>query len=143
MKPKIFSARGYTIGVDTVLFLIRLVAGIAFLQHGWGKIQNPLNWMGNDAHVPGFLQALAALSEFGGAMAWILGFLTRLGALGITCTMTVAVAMHRFVLGDPFVSTAGGRSYELAAIYLLVALLLLVAGPGRLSLDRKVFGDAS
>ncbi len=140
MKPNFFSIGVHTVGMDTVLLLFRLVAGFAFLQHGWLLIRHPMTWMGPDSHVPGFFQFLAAISEFGGAISWILGLLTRLSALGIACTMAVAVTMHRFVLGDPFVSATGGRSYELAAAYLLVALLLLVAGPGRMSLDRIVFG---
>jgi putative oxidoreductase len=55
--------------------------------------------------------------------------------------MTVAVFMHSVVLHDPFVSLTGGRSYELASAYLCVAILLLVLGPGRFSLDSKIFGE--
>ena len=33
-----------------VLLLIRVVAGAAFMIHGWGKIQNPLGWMGDPEH---------------------------------------------------------------------------------------------
>jgi putative oxidoreductase len=51
------------------LLLLRLVMGAAFLFHGWGKIQTPLGWMGPDAPVPGILQALAAVAEFGRGMA--------------------------------------------------------------------------
>jgi putative oxidoreductase len=38
------------------------------------------------------------------------------------------------------VNPKGGGSYELASVYLCIALLLILAGPGRLSADRKVFG---
>ena len=64
--------------MDVVLLLIRLVMGYAFILHGWGKIQNPMGWMGPDATVPGVLQLLAAVSEFGGGIALIIGLLTRL-----------------------------------------------------------------
>jgi putative oxidoreductase len=123
------------------LLLIRLVAGVAFVIHGSQKIQNPLGWMGPESPVPGLFQLLAAVSEFGGGIAWILGLLVPLASLGIGCTMMVAVSMHAFVLHDPFVNLAGGRSYELASAYLCVAVLLLVMGPGRLSLDAKIFGE--
>ena len=73
-------------------------------------------------------------------MALISGFLTRLGAFGIACTMIGAVYMHSAVLGDPFVNLKGGRAYELAAVYLLIAVLFVISGPGRFSLDRMVFG---
>ena len=48
---------------------VRLVAGTAFVLHGWPKIQNPTGWMGPDAPVPGALQAAAAVAEFGGGVA--------------------------------------------------------------------------
>jgi len=129
--------------VSAGLLLLRLVAGAAFLYHGYGKIQNPFGWMGPDAVFPGVFQALAALSEFGGGLAWMLGLLTPLASFGLACTMTVAVWMHAAVLHDPFVALQGGRSYELASVYLCVAVLLLLAGPGRFSVDRVAFGEKS
>jgi putative oxidoreductase len=116
------------------ILLLRLVAGLAFIQHGWPKIQYAFGWMGPEATVPGFLQALAALAEFGGGIALILGLLTRLAALGITCNMLVALFMVHLPHGDPFVSQ-GGRSYELAALYLVIMIVFLLRGPGQFSLD--------
>ncbi len=123
------------------LLLLRLIVGAAFVIHGSQKIQNPLGWMGPESPVPGFFQLLAAISEFGGGIAWILGLLTPLAALGIGCTMTVAVSMHSMVLHDPFVSLTGGRSFELASAYLCIAVLILVMGPGKFSLDANIFGE--
>ena|SRR5688572_21530957 len=137
-KPLSLPAR-----VSAGLLILRVVAGLAFMFHGYGKIQNPFGWMGPKADMPGIFQALAALSEFGGGLAWILGLLTPLASFGLACTMTVAVHMHAFIRHDPFVSKGGGGSYELASVYLCVALLLLLAGPGRYSLDSKIFGDKS
>ena len=137
---KYFSVPGHQTPADFGLLLLRFVAGLAFMLHGWGKIQNPFGWMGPDAFAPGFLQALAALSEFGGGLALIIGLLTPLASLGIACTMAVAVSMHAFMNGDPFISV-GGPSYELAALYFCVALLLIAIGPGRFSLDRLIFGS--
>lgn len=123
---------------SSVGFLIlRIIAGGAMMQHGWGKIQSPLSWMGPDAPVPGFLQGLAALSEFGGGLALILGLLTPLAMLGWVCTMGFAVWTH-FSKGDPWVSKGGGGSYESALLYLGVAVLFLLAGPGRYSLDNFI-----
>ena len=126
--------------VDVALLLIRVVAGLAFTIHGWGKIQNPFGWMGPDGFAPGVFQALAAVAEFGGGLAWILGLFTPLASLGILATMAVAFSFHAFMRGDPFVSMTGGPSSELAALYFSIALLLIAAGPGRFSLDRKLFG---
>ena len=119
------------------LLLLRLVVGVAFMHHGWTKIQNPLGWMGSKSATPGILQALAALSEFGGGLAWVIGLLVPLASFGILCTMAVAVS-HHLGQGDPFVGR--GASYEPALVYASVAVLLLLVGPGRFSLDHLIFG---
>lgn len=128
---------------STALLLLRLIVGAAFVIHGWGKIQHPFNWMPPQApvQIPSFFQFLAALSEFGGGIALILGFLTPLASLGLISTMTVAVYFHMIVNKDPFVShAAGGMSYEPALVYLSIAILFLALGPGKFSLDKKIFG---
>ena len=122
------------------LLVLRVVAGAAFMFHGWGKIQNPFSWMGPNSDIPGFLQFLAAVSEFFGGLAWIVGLLTPLASFGVLCTMSVAVMTH-LQKGDPFVSKEG--SYELAAVYFCIAFLLASVGAGKCSLDAKIFGKAS
>lgn len=120
------------------LLLFRLLMGTAFILHGWGKVQNPTGWM-QGAPVPGFLQAAAAFSEFGGGIALILGVLTPVAAALLAVTMFEAVRFH-FGLGHPFVS-AGGPSFELPAAYFAGATMLLLTGPGRISLDALLFGQ--
>jgi putative oxidoreductase len=121
------------------LLLVRLVFGAGILVHGWGKIQRPFSWMGPEAPVPGILQALAALSEFGGGLALILGLLTPLAMFGLACTMLVAILMVHVPAGDAFVARGGGRSYEMAALYLAVSVMMILMGPGVYSLDAKLF----
>lgn len=127
---------------SVALLLLRLVVGAAFVFHGWPKIQNPFGWMGPEAPVPGVLQSLAALAEFGGGIALILGLLTRLACLGIAATMTVALGMVHLPQGDPFVGESGQSSYELAAVYLVCSIVILVLGAGRFSVDALLFGRA-
>jgi putative oxidoreductase len=136
----LFTTREYTTFSDLALLLLRLVGGGAFMLHGWGKIQKPFSWMGPDSFAPPIFQALAALSEFGGGLAWALGLLTPLASLGMLSTMAVATWFHAIKRGDPFVSKGGEPSFELAALYLVISLLFIATGPGRLSLDRLLFG---
>lgn len=128
------------------LLLLRVVMGAAFMFHGWYKIQSPggaLGWMGPESPVPGVLQGMAVLAEFGGGLALILGLLTPLAALGIAATMVVALAMVHLPHGDPFVGQPGKPSFELAAGYLTNAILFFLIGPGALSLDGFLFATRS
>jgi len=122
------------------VLVLRLVVGAAFILHGWPKIQDPTAWMGPEG-MPGILQALAAVAEFGGGIALILGFLTRLAALGIASVMVVAIGVVHLPKGHAFVSL-DGPTWELAAVYLACAVLFLILGPGKISLDALAFGRA-
>lgn len=124
----------------TGLLILRLVAGLALMFHGYGKIQNPFGWMGPESWAPGVLQGLAALAEFGGGLALILGLLTPVACFGILCVMTVAIFSVHVPKGDVFVGKGG--SYEVAALYAAIAVMLMFIGPGKFSLDAKLFRKA-
>lgn len=129
----------YTGGTGAIgLLILRIAAGSAMMIHGTSKIQAPFSWMGANSSVPPIFQAAAALSEFGGGLALILGLLTPLAALGIIATMTTAyLMMHR---GDAFVATKPGQSsIEILVLHLTIAIMLLLNGPGKLSLDALLF----
>jgi len=122
------------------LLLLRLVVGVAMMYHGSGKIQNPFAWMGPEGP-PALLQGLAALSEFGGGLALVLGLVTPLAMFGLACTMAVATHMHAIKRGDPFVSLTGGPSFELALLFFSITLMFIAIGPGKFSLDKVIFGE--
>ena len=131
--PSFVSGRG-----GAALFFLRVVAGAAFMFHGWGKIHDPFGWMGAQSHTPGIMQALAAVSEFFGGLGWILGLLTPIASFGIWCTMLVAVGFH-VSTGSPFVGQGG---YEPALVYLVISTMLVLFGPGKISIDALIFGRA-
>lgn len=121
------------------LVVLRVVVGTAFILHGWPKIQNLTEWMGPSAQVPPAMQAVAAVAEFGGGIALVLGLFTRLASLGIMAVMIGALALVHMPRGDPFVAKPGQMSSELPAVYLACAFLLLLVGPGRYSVDAMLF----
>ena len=123
------------------LLFLRLIVGVAFILHGWGKIQTPFSWMPPESPVPGIFQFLAALSEFGGGIALVTGLMVPLACLGLAFTMAVATSFHVFVFKDPFVNLKGGSSFEPALVYFGIAILFIVLGPGKFSLDHKIFGE--
>lgn len=115
------------------LLAFRLVMGSAFVLHGSMKLPAATTWMG-DA-VPPLLQAAAAYSEFLGGAALALGFLTPLASLALIGVMSGALFLHHIPSGDAFVAAPGKGSYELALGYLAGAVLFLLNGPGKFSLD--------
>lgn len=137
---KFFSTPVHPMNEDLVLLLIRVFVGVIFIFAGWGKIQNPMGWMGENPPFPGFMLALAAFAEFAGGLALLLGVVSRLASLGLMCTMIGAIYLHKVVMGDPFANQTGPGSYQPAVLYFILSLVLFVMGPGRLSLDRKIFG---
>lgn len=138
MMKNILFAEGVGGRGGLALLLLRLVAGAAFIQHGWPKFQHAFTWMGPEATVPAVFQGLAAFSEFVGGMALVAGLLTRPAAFGIWCTMTFAAFFVHMAHGDPFVSAKGGPSYELALVYWTIMMALMLRGPGLFSMDGQI-----
>jgi putative oxidoreductase len=119
------------------LLILRAVFGAALMMHGWSKIQAPFGWMKGPHAAPPIFQALAALAEFGGGAAFIVGLLTPLAAIGVLCNMAVAYYLSH--QGDPWIGK--GKTFESASLYFTVALALLFSGPGLYSLDAFLFGS--
>jgi putative oxidoreductase len=122
------------------LLVLRLIVGTAFILHGWPKIQNPMHWMDQmGGGVSPILQAAAALAEFGGGIALILGLLTPLASAALAVDMLFALFLVHIPKGDVFVSSKGGGSFELPLAYFGVTVALFLVGPGRFSLDSMLW----
>jgi putative oxidoreductase len=123
---------------DWGLLLLRLGLGGAFVVHGTPKLLGgPETWQALGGAMtnlgvhfaPALWGLAAALSEAGGGLLLALGLLFRPACAALLATMGVALAMH-FGKGDSFLV------YSHALEDGVVFLALLIAGPGRLSLDR-------
>lgn len=117
---------------DKALLAIRLVAGIVFFVHGYGKLTgNPsvemfAGMLGNIGFpLPLLFAWIVALTETFGGLALILGVFVRPAAILLAVVMTVA-----FGAVKKFSFPAG----ELDFVLLGVSIGLAYSGPGHLSL---------
>lgn len=122
---------------DIGLLVLRLWFGLVMaLAHGWpkvGKIDTFTEGVANmGMPLPGLLAPAAIGAELVGGIFLALGLLARPSAAGILITMLVAAFVRH--ADDPF------SKQEFALAYAFAALCIVIAGPGRLSLDHTIFG---
>ena len=130
------------------LMIVRLALGIVFLPHG---LQKTLGLFGGGGFsgtmgfftgqgMPAALAFLVILAESAGSLGLILGFLTRIAALGIGCVMVGAIFMVHLPNGF-FMNWDGkqaGEGFEYHLLALGMAIALLLGGGGRASIDRAI-----
>ena len=108
---------------------VRKLHGLSVTIHKWG-------WP-----YPVHQAWLAALTEFGGGILILIGLLSRLAALGLLSTMMVAIIKVHWtgpnVLDPAWMTMKGGWEYP--GVLALLALAILLGGPGRSSLDGLIF----
>ena len=127
---------------DIGLLILRLAVGGLLAGHGSQKLfgwfsgpglKGTAGWLESLGLQPGTPWAtVASASEFGGGVLTTLGFLHPLGHLGTMGAMIMATVKAHW--GKPIWASAGGA--ELPVINMATALALILAGPGRFSLDH-------
>jgi putative oxidoreductase len=138
---------------DIATTILRLVLGVIFFAHGAQKM---LGWFGGYGfsgtmgfftgmmHIPTLFAFLAIGAEFFGSLGLILGFLTRIAALGISCNMIVAIAMvhHQFGFFMNWTGAQKGEGFEYHLLILAVTFFLMIRGAGAYSIDRVLSSPA-
>jgi putative oxidoreductase len=124
------------------LLVLRVWLGVSiFCNHGMDKL---LNFNTYAVKFPDLLGigsrgnlALVVFAEFFCGALLALGLLSRFAALVLTINMGVAFFIaHKMVL-------SGEKSGELAFVYLAGYFALLLAGPGRYSIDSSLFAKCA
>jgi len=116
---------------DAAQMGMRVAVGVIFIVHGFGKFGNPGfgGWI-SSMGIPAEMQIPIALAEFVPGILLLLGILTRISASLISIVMLGAIFL---VKGAS--SLTGEHGYELDLILLASCLVVIVAGPGRVSLS--------
>jgi len=126
--------------------IIRIVLGLILFPHGAQKM---LGWFGgygfngtmgfltSTAGLPWIMAFLVIAIEFFGAIALIVGFATRIVAVGIISLFTGIIATSHLQNGF-FMNWYGnlkGEGYEFHLLIIGMAIALLVNGAGKWSVD--------
>lgn len=131
---------------DTATTILRLVLGLIILPHGLQKtlglfggygFSGTMGFFTQQLHIPALFALLAILAETAGALGLLTGLFTRVAALGVFSVMaTAAFMVHR---GNGFfmnwTGTQAGEGYEYHLLAMGIALVLVLKGGGKYSVD--------
>jgi putative oxidoreductase len=126
--------------LDAALLILRVVLGIVLLYHGIPKLMNfsaavgGFQTMGMPA--PSLTAAFALLAEVVGGLLILLGVAVDVAALLVIIDMLGAIALVHWANGFDF--TKGGWEHPFTV--LTMALVLALAGPGRIAVGKHESG---
>jgi putative oxidoreductase len=125
--------RGIATVADGAHALLRVGAGLLFLQHGLQKL---FGLLGGTVVPLASLMGVAGILELVGGALLVVGLWTRPVALVLALEMLGAFAIAHLPRGGWPIENGG----ELPLLYAVVFLLLAAWGPGRASLDARLTG---
>ena len=114
---------------------LRVVLGATFLVHSLKKFDPSWQgWLVDTAGLPPEMQIPIALAEFIGGIFLIVGIFTRITGIVFSIILLGAI-FHIRGIQEFFVSQGG---YEWDLMMLAVALTIIAAGPGRISISHLI-----
>lgn len=126
-----------------LLLVLRVYVSWQFLKSGWLKLQDweTTQYMFQEEYrVPLMSPDIAAVLGTAGELVFpvllIAGLLSRYAAAGLTAVNVVAVVSYAHVLMSEGFEAALGQHH----LWGLMILIILLFGPGRLSLDAALAG---
>ncbi|MCS5529065.1 MAG: DoxX family protein [Nitrosopumilus sp.] len=118
---------------DIVFLGLRSTLGIIFIIHGIAKFNPGFSNFLTNIGIPIEMQIPIALAELIPGVFLILGIFSRLSSVIITMIMLGAIFL---VKGAQ--SITGDKGVEFDLILLAVSLLVMITGPGRISLAQII-----
>jgi putative oxidoreductase len=131
---------------NNTALIARLALGITVLPHGAQKLfgmfggygfTGTMGFLTTQAGLPYIIALLVILIEFFGALFIIFGLLTRVAAFGVIALFT-GVVLTNHIKNGFFMNWTGGQGGEGIEYFILLfglAIILLIAGGGKASID--------
>jgi len=120
---------------DSVLLALRLLLGALFIFAAYGKwIFLPSGATGLPAFMIG-LMWFVSIAETLGAIAIIIGFLTRLAASGLGIIIIGSIFFLSLMFKWAFFTVAGAPGWDFNLLILVGLFVLISFGPGNWSID--------
>ena len=121
---------------DFALLVLRVVFAVCLFQHGWGKVQH-IEDLEKYWKVSAPVAWVVAAVQILGAIALVLGVLTVPFSIALVIVHGVATWKLITMANEPFVAPSR-HSWSIGLLYILIPLVLAIAGPGRYSLDTSI-----
>ena len=118
---------------DIAFFGMRASIGIIFIVHGMAKLSPGFAEVLPRMGLPPELQIPLALAELVSGILLFAGVLTRFSGALLSIIMLGAIFMVKGAT-----SLTGDRGYEFDLILLASCLVIMIAGPGRVSISHLV-----
>jgi len=131
-----FDTGSYPDSISISLLLLRVIAGVFMLTHGYGKFlslfaDGPVQFADPIGIGVTASLILAVFAEFFCSIFLIFGVATRFSAIPLLITMLVAALIVH--APDPFARK------ELPLLYAAVYIAIAIAGAGKYSVDNWIF----
>ena len=121
--------------------MVRVLAGIIMFAHGLQKLQGGPSGFGQGlaqlgVPLPELMAYVVTFVELIGGILLIVGLFSRVAALLLTIDLVVAILLVKVNIGLLSPPDGSGVGAELDLALIAGFLVVLLAGPGRLSVDQ-------
>ncbi len=134
IKNFLFPGNTYNTLTSVAILFLRIAFAGMLMTHGWAKLSH------FEATAQGFAEmggapvaGLVIFAEFFCALGVVVGLLYRLALMPMIINMSVA-----FILAHG-AKLVGENNGEMAFLYLMAFIVLIMTGPGRYAMDHFVF----
>jgi len=123
---------------DIARLILRIGFGLLLISHGIHKLLYGIGFVQERLHahgLPGWIGYGVFIGEIIAPMMIVIGLYSRVAALIVVFNMLTAIALTTGFF-PIHLASSGAPMFELPLLYLLAAVVLFLAGPGKYGVNR-------